>query len=67
MFITQHINSIQFAYQKHTTTTAFLYMMPIKKDSSDGACIYFRNYLPLKLLKTDSLQESVTCELQVCS
>ena len=32
-----------------------------------GLCIYFRNYLPLKRLKTDNLQESITFELQIGS
>ena len=32
-----------------------------------GVCIYFRNYLPLKILKIDHLQESITFELQIGS
>ena len=29
--------------------------------------MYFRNYVPLKILKIDSVQESITCELQIGS
>ena len=32
-----------------------------------GVCIYFRNNLPLKVLKIDNLQESITFELQIGS
>ena len=32
-----------------------------------GVCIYFRNYLPLKILKIDNLQETITFELQIDS
>ena len=32
-----------------------------------GVCIYFRNYLPLKILKIDNLQETITLELQIGS
>ena len=39
----------------------------LKKGKSGGICIYFRKYVPLKILKTDNLQERMTCELQTDS
>ena len=37
----------------------------LKRGKSGDACIYFRNYLPLKILKIDNLQENITFELQI--
>ena len=39
----------------------------LKRGKSGRVFIYFRNYVPLKILKIDNSQERMTCEFQIGS